>query len=307
MKLIIFKRLFKSGLTSFLRNIGLSSAATLIMAITLLIISTIFILYTFTNIALDIARDRVGGITVYFNDNATETEMQNVQAEVEAMPNVKQVTYVSREEAKQRFIELQKLKGRTIVLESINEYGPNEIILPASLTIIASELTDYDAISKALDADRFSSYFKSKSDNKKVIDRLSNITNTIKNLGFLLVVIFVMVTMMVVFNTIRLAIYNRRQEVEIMRLVGATNWYIRWPFFIESILYALLATIITSLLIVLAMLVFSSRIDGFFNVPGLASSLQNGLLWQVIAINLTLSLVLGIVSSSVAIRRYLRI
>jgi cell division transport system permease protein len=307
MNFVILSRLIKSGLTSFLRNLGLSSAATLIMTITLLIISTIFILYTFTGIALDIAKDRVGGMTVYFNDTVTEKEITNVKAEVEAMPNVTQVTYVSKAEARQKFIELQKLKGRTAVLESLNEFSDAENPLPASLTIIAANLEDYNAISDNLRSERYTPYFKSISDNQKVISRLSNITNSIKNLGVFLVIVFVLVTIMVMFNTIRLAIYNRREEVEIMRLVGATNWYIRWPFFIESMIYAVLATVITSGLIILIILVFSGKIDAFFNVPGLSESLKRGLLWQVISMNLFLSLLLGVISSGIAMRRYLRV
>lgn len=307
MNFIVLKRLFKSGFTNFFRNIGLSSAATLIMTITLLIISTIFIIYTFTNIALDIAKDRVGGMTVYFNDTISENEMMNIKEEIEAFPNIKQVTYISRAEARKKFTELQKLKGRTAVLESLKEFSESENPLPASLTVIASELADYNAINDSLRNERYATYFSNISDNQKVIARLSNITGTIKNLGVFLVVIFVLITIMVMFNTIRLAIYNRREEVEIMRLVGATNWYIRLPFIIEGVIYALLATIVTTALIALVMFLFSSTIDAFFNVPGLSSNLKQGLLIQVVVIDLILSLGLGILSSSIAIRRYLRI
>ncbi|HYE22651.1 MAG TPA: permease-like cell division protein FtsX, partial [Verrucomicrobiae bacterium] len=269
--------------------------------------STIFILYTFTNIALDIAQNRVGGITAYFNENVTENEINNIKAELELMPNINQVIYISKEQALEKFRQIQELKGRQVVLESLKEFNKNEVILPASLTIVAENLDDYTGIAENLKSERYGIYFEEISDNKKVIERLNGITKSIRSIGVLLVALFVIITVMVMFNTIRLAIYNRREEVEIMRLVGATNWYIRGPFIIEGMIYAILATAITSLCVFLIFYTFSDQIDVFFGVGGLSSTLKRNLLWEIISLNLILSLTLGIVSSSIAMRRYLRI
>jgi cell division transport system permease protein len=307
MNFVVLVRLIKSGFTSFFRNLALSSAATLIMTITLLIVSTIFILYTFTGIALDIAKNRVGGVTAYFKDNVAEREIQNIRAELELMPNVSDVTYTSREQALERFKQIQELKGKDVILESLKQFNQNEVILPASLTVVANDLEDYTEIAQMLKGERYASYFDEISDNKKVIERLNNITQTIQSLGIILVVVFVLITVMVMFNTIRLAIYNRREEVEIMRLVGATNWYIRGPFLIESMIYALLATAVTSAVVSLVFYTFSDQIDIFFGVGGLSTGLRHTLLWEIIGMNLALSLLLGILSSSIAMRRYLRI
>jgi cell division transport system permease protein len=307
MTTVVVQRIIKSGFTGFLRNLGLSMTATFIMTITLFIISIIITLYTFTNVALDIAKNQVGGVTAYFNDNIAERDINNIKAEIELMPNVKQVTYISSEEALEKFKEIERLKNRTAVLESLGEFGENEIILPASLTIVAENLDDYTTISQNLGSDRYAQYFKSISDNKKVIDRLNSITKSIQTIGVLVVAIFIVITVVVIFNTIRLAIFNRRDEVEIMRLVGATNSYIRAPFFIESVIYAVLASIVTFGVALLFFTVFAQRIDSFFDIGGLSAGLRGGLLLQIGVLNLLLSIVLGIVSSSIAMRRYLRI
>jgi len=111
----------------------------------------------------------------------------------------------------------------------------------------------------------------------------------------------------VTFNTIRLTIYNRREEVEIMRLVGATNWYIRWPFLIEGIMYAIFATITASLIVFGLLTILSSRIQEFLSISALGTNLIQTLFWQILVVNLVASVFLGVVASTIAIRRYLRI
>ena len=115
------------------------------------------------------------------------------------------------------------------------------------------------------------------------------------------------VTIMVTFNTIRLTIYNRREEVEIMRLVGATNWYIRWPFLIEGILYALFATIITSLIVFGMLYTLSGRIEEFLQIGGIGTSLIKALFGKILLTNLVASIGLTMLASTIAMRRYLRI
>jgi cell division transport system permease protein len=301
------KQVVKSGLTGFRRNLGLSLTATFIMTLTLIIVSIILILYAFTNTALDVAKNQVGGVTAYFHENIAENDVNSVKAEIELMPKVKHVTYTSSEAALEKFKKNQELKSNSSALEALKQFGPNEIILPASLTIVTDTLDDYDAIFETLATERFAVYFDEISDNKKVINGLNSLTKTIQTMGIVVVAIFVLITTVVIFNTIRLAIFNRRDEVEIMRLVGATNSYIRAPLFIESMIYAFIGTLVTFTGTFIFFAVFSEKIDVFFGIPGLTQSLKTQLLWQAGIINLVLSSLLGIVSSSIAMRRYLRI
>jgi cell division transport system permease protein len=304
MALITTKRLIKSGFTNFFRNIWLSLAATSVMTITLFIISTIFVLYTLTNLSIENVKERVG-ITAYFNNQTSEREILNIKAEIELLPNVQKVEYIPKTVARDLFMEAHK--NDPLLLETLSEFSDSDNPLPNTFAIQAKELQDYSQITQTLQSDRYSPYFERIRDNSRVIDRLFSITNTIKNLGVVLTVVFVVVTIMVMFNTIRLTIYNRRQEVEIMRLVGATNSYIRMPFIIEGMLYGLIATIITSAIMFGALYYMSDKIQQLLSLDSLGQNLTNTLMVQIVIINLVLGLGLGVVASAIAMRRYLRI
>src|SRR3989344_6831845 len=305
MSLVTTKRLLKSGIIDFFRNIWISIAATSMVTITLLIISTMIILYTLTALAIQNSTDKVGVVTAYFTDQTTQNEIDSVKAEIEAIGGVRAVEYTSKEEAKRRFEE--RHQNEPVILETLNEFSDAENPIPASLAIKADNLTDYAAIYERLNTDRFAPYFQTIRDNQKVIDKLYQIIQFITRFGVLLAGIFIVVTIMVTFNTIRLTIYNRREEVEIMRLVGATNWYIRWPFLIEGIMYAIFATISASLIVFGLLTILSSRIQEFLSISALGTNLIQTLFWQILVVNLVASVFLGVVASSIAIRRYLRI
>ena len=304
MNLVTINRLIKSGTTNFVRNIWLSVAATSIMTITLFIISTIIVLYTLTSLSINNIKGKVG-ISAYFNNQTAESEIINIKSEVEALPGVRNVEFIPKTVAREKFIEAHK--DEPLLLETLNEFKDSENPLPNSFAIRAYELTDYAQITNTLKGERYAPYFQRIRDNSKVIDRLFKITDTIKKLGLILTGVFIAVTIMVMFNTIRLTIYNRREEVEIMRLVGATNWFIRWPFVIEALLYALLATAIVSLIVFTLLLMLSHRVEVFLSLTDIGGSLIKDLFWQILGINLIASVGLGFIASLFAIRRYLRI
>jgi cell division transport system permease protein len=305
MALTTAKRLVNTGFTNFFRNIWLSLAATSIMAITLFIISTILVLYTLTTLSIENIQDRVG-ITAYFNNQTSEREILNVKAEIELLDNVEAVEYIPNTVARDIFMEIHK--NEPLLLETLEEFDDGENPLPNSLAIRANGLENYAQLSETLQSDRYAPYFQRVRDNGKVISRLLNITNIIRNLGIVLTVVFVTVTIMVMFNTIRLTIHNRRQEVEIMRLVGATNSYIRTPFIIEGVMYGLIATVITSLIMFAALQFASGSIESLLSLePGIAAGLARNLTFQVIGLNLALGIGLGVIASAIAMRRYLKI
>lgn len=305
MSVITAKRLIKSGVTNFFRNIWVSIAATSMVAITLFIISTMIILYTLATLAIQNSTDKVGVVTAYFNDTTTDKEMANVQAEVEALSGVKFATFTSREQAKLLFI--QRHQNDSALLETLGEFTSAENPIPASIAIRANTLDDYASIYSTLKSDRYTPYFQTIRDNQKVIDKLHKIIDFITKFGLLLAGIFIVVTIMVTFNTIRLTIYNRREEVEIMRLVGATNWYIRWPFMIEGIMYGLFATVIVSMIVLALLILLSSRIEQFLSISSLGTSLIKAVFWKILLTNLIASIGLSLVASTIAIRRYLRV
>src|SRR3989338_5789960 len=299
------KRLIKSGLTNFLRNIWISIAATSMVAITLFIISIIIVLYALTSVAIQNSTDKIGVVTAYFNQQTTDKEVQNVITEIKGLEGVREVNYTTKEEAIAQFKLIHQNEPNWI--ESLNEFTDAENPLTGSIAEPAYDLTDYSRIYDTLKGQRYAPYFQNVRDNQTVINKLYRIIQFITRFGILLAAIFMVVTVMVTFNTIRLTIYNRREEVEIMRLVGATNWYIRWPFMIEGILYSLIATVLTSLIILILLILLSGRIEQFLSIQVLGSSLISALFWRILLVNLAASIVLSAIASSIAMRRYLKV
>ena len=144
-------------------------------------------------------------------------------------------------------------------------------------------------------------------DKRDVIDRLSRIIEVVRKFGFVLTLVFSIVTVIVMFNTIRLTIYNRREEIEIMRLVGASNSFIRGPFIIEGMMYGLAGSLMTAALLYPVMFFLTPRISGFLEYD-ISQLHYFGLnFWALFGSQVVFGIALGIVSSLIVIRRYLKI
>jgi cell division transport system permease protein len=285
----------------------------MVMTITLVIFSVLFLLSNITNISLDAVKNTVD-ISVYFKIGLAEKKIFEIRDQLQVNPKVKQVIYVSSKQAFEDF--KQKHQNDPLITESLNELTENP--LPATLNIKTYDLEDYPEISKSLSDVNLKDFIDKVNyeDNRQIIERLSRILRFIQTFGLVLVLIFCLIAILVIYNTITLTIYNRREEVEIMRLVGATNWYIRGPFVVESLLYGIGSTVLTAFLL---LPVFSTAMPKVFAYlyPGLAygnyfslTALSSGHIlnyWYLVFLLLVISLVLAIVSTLLAIRKYLKI
>jgi cell division transport system permease protein len=303
MESLALYRAFKSGWINFWRNFWLSAAATLVMVITLAILTLTLITFNVTNVAVKNIQERVD-ISVYFKGKVAESQIFAIRDRLQALPEVASVNYVSSEQALQDF--RAKHAGNALIEESLAQLNDNP--LPPTLQVKAKDLDQYPKIAEELNTPDYQTYIEKVNfeDNRTIIERLSKILNTVKKLGVGMALVFAFIAAMVIFNTIRLTIYNRREEVEIMKLVGATNWYIRWPFIIESILYAVFASIITLAMTVPILNYLLPRLNSY-----LGTTLNNGTasfnLGYIFLTQIVVALFLGMVSSLIAIRRYLRV
>jgi len=304
MNTIALFRVIKSGLTNFWRNRWLSAASTLVMVITLVILSVLSLLFVITSSSVHTIRERVD-ISAYFKTGLAEDQIFQVKQQLEQNPKVKSVTYISADQALEQF--KQKHANEPLITDSLKELNANP--LPATLQIKANNLEDYPGIADELNSDQYKAQIDKVNfeDNRVVIERLNRLLKFIVTIGLALIIIFSLIAVVVIFNTITLTIYNRREEVEIMRLVGATNWYIRGPFLVEALTYAVAATIVTSVLLAPLYLRLLPGVSNYLN-PGVdifaASYLR---FYYLVLLMLAISCVLGIISSLLAIRRYLRI
>lgn len=299
------KRVSRYGLIGFVRNGFVSLAAVLIMTITLFVIAVLMISGAALSATLQQLTEKVD-VTVYFTAEANEEQITEMKKSLEALPEVAAVTYISREEALAAFRE--RHKNDQLTLQALDELGVNP--LGASLEIRAKETSQYESIAQFLEAQQEGGGAAAAIDkvnfyqNKTAIDRLTNIIETSRRLGIAIALVLGVATLLIAFNTIRLAIYTARDEIGVMNLVGAGHWYVRGPFMIAGVLYGVVSGLIVLLLLfpLTAWIGPSSeRFFGTFNVFTFFNQ-SFPLIFLVVMLS---GIALGALSSYLAVRRYL--
>ncbi|MBI4050620.1 MAG: ABC transporter permease [Candidatus Doudnabacteria bacterium] len=301
---ITFYRILKNGFLNYWRNFWLSVAATAIMVITLFIISSLLVINALANVSLATLKEKVD-ISIYFKSTTSETTIAQIQKQAEFLPEIRSIVYIPPVEAREKFKELHK--DEPLLIESVEQFSEEENPFPASFAIRVNELSDYSKIINLFQDQKFTPFVKKITDKRDIVDRLNRIIQGIRKFGVGLTTVFSALTILVMFNTIRLTIYNRREEIEIMRLVGASNWFIRGPFVMEGILYGIVGTIITSLLLYPLLFILTPKISGFLELDLAQFNLVGLNFWLLFGIQLILGVVLGIISSLIVIRKYLKI
>lgn len=237
------KRVLTAGAKSFARGGVVSVATVLIMTVTLVIIGSLVFLSAILTNTLTGIKDKVD-VNVYFVTNADDSDILSVKGKLESLPDVASVVYTTRDEALVNFRE--RHKEDTLTLQALEELGDNP--LGASLAVRANDPSEYEGIVKFLSDDPSVSpasgpiidrinYYQ----NKTVIDRLTDAIKATERAGVVIVLLFAIASLIIAFTTVRLAIYTARDEIAVMRLVGATNMYIRGPFIVAGIISGVLA------------------------------------------------------------------
>ena len=301
------KRVARYGVAGFVRNGFVSLAAVLIMSITLFVIAGLMLAGAALQSTLTDLTNKVD-VTVYFLTSAEEEKIMDTKRALEALPEVALVTYVSREQALSDFRE--RHKNDQPILSALDELGENP--LGASLEIRAKETSQYGSIAAYLDSQQQSGTETGKTidrinyyQNKTAIERLGSIIDTSRTLGYTIAAVLALASVLIAFNTIRLAIYTARDEIGVMNIVGAGRWYVRGPFMIAGVLYGVVSAIIVLLLLYPVTIWIgpgSERFLGSFNVFTYFTDMFP-LFFLVIT---GAGILLGAVSSYLAVRRYLR-
>ena len=297
------KRVFKSGMVSFWRNRWISTATILIMVITLGLITSLFLVSVVANSILQDLEAKVD-ISVYFKLETPESDILKIKTELEGISDVKSIEYISRETALAKFEESHQ--NNPLIIKSLQELGENP--LEASLNIKAKMIDNYESIASFLESPRFSGYVDTVNyrQNQKVIEKLSSILNTVRKSGFIAIFVLAFIAILVTFNTIRLTIYSMREEIGVMRLVGASNWYIRGPFIVEGVLHGLIASVLTTIFFYPLIWIISPKVAVFLTGIDLIGYFNSNF-WSIFLLQTLVGVFLGIVSSLIAMRRYLKI
>lgn len=300
---INFKKIFQTGWTNFKRNKYLSFGATGIMALTLILFLGLLTLQFLTSQIVSGLQDKID-ISAYFSQDATEDQILALRKDVVALPNVETVNYVSRDQA------LADFKARhandQFIQDSLGQLDSNP--LSASLNIKTKDSSQYEAVANYLENSKFKSVIAKINfyENRGVIERIQGLSKGIKTWGYGVTFALALIAILVTFNTVRLTIYNQKQEIEIMRLVGASNWQIRGPYLAEGGLYGAFAAVISLAVFYPVIYLVSDKITSFAPNIDLLSYFIRGLP-EVLSMVFGLGIVLGVVSSAIAIRRHLRI
>lgn len=298
-------RILKFGFQNFWRNFWLSIVTVFILILTLFSISVVYTLNVVADNAIEAVKSKVN-IDLFFDPTIPEDKILAVQAYLESLSEVKDIGYISKEEAMERFKE--EHKDDVTIQESLSELEGNP--LPSTLVVRANRLEDYSSIVVNIDNSEYSHLISKRDfeDNQVVIDRLSEITNRIYKYGIGVSLIFVLVALLVVFNAIRMNIYTQKEEMGIMRLVGAANAFIRLPFIVESVLYAIIASVITLLILFPLLSAVSPHINTLFEGYDFDMFIYfTSNFWSILGLQIIISVVISVISSMIAIGRYLRV
>jgi cell division transport system permease protein len=302
MKKEIIKRILKSGVEFFQRNKVGVTATVVVMFLSLSLMNGMFFLKGLTDFFVEEIQNRVD-VSVYFDLETDEKAVLGLKEELDKLPEVKTVKYVSSEEALNEF--KKRHKNDDFLIQSLEEIGTNPF--SASLNIKAYDPSDYGIIVSFIENSKYKEYIEKVDyqENKKIIENLLKTTQNINRLVLILIILTGLTAILVTFNTLRLIIYNSREEIGVMRLVGASNWFVRGPFLVQGIIIGLISGILTFSVFGLVTFLVNSKmmeILGGFSLFGFFKANW----FFILILNLGVGVILGCLSTVIVIGRYLK-
>ncbi len=297
----VIGRVIKFGWQNFYRHGILSFSTIFILVMIVSLVTSLFLLKGVTDFVIASLQEKVD-ISVYFNEGATEDDILHIKDEIMHFPGVNYVEYVSCELALEKFTEQHQ--NNPTIIESIEEVGANPLL--ASLSIKANQAAQYARVASFLEVGPFQDLVEKVNyhQNQTIIDKLFSLTADINRAGMTFSLVLAIVAVLITFNTIRLAIYNTKNEISVMKLVGASNSFIRWPFMVQGMIIGTVSAIISALIIGTLLFFCNIKIMQFF--PGLdmwSYFMEN--LDFILLIQLVTGIGLGTISSLIAVRKYL--
>jgi len=283
----------KRAWQGFWRNALMSLAATATMVLMLLLLAGFWIIQTGLLAGLEFTEQKVE-VVAYLQPNATDEQVATLQGDLEAMPEVESVTYITRDVALERFRESMEAQGRedlTQYLDSNPLYASLEVKLvdPSAVRVVGDAMREDPAVRNVINIE-------------DLVERVLTVTNVLRTAGTVLLLVVGIIALFIIVNTIRLAVVARAEEIEIMRLVGASDAFIRWPFVFEGAFVGFLGSVLTLLVLYAAAEPLNDFMVEFFRVlPLEVGSLTRDLVTLVMGTGVGL----GILGSWLSVRTYL--
>jgi len=306
-KYITLLRILHTGTVNFIRNASLAIAAMAVMIVTLtIVLFSLIANATFSNTISQITNKI--DISVYLKDSVTPVQSSQLVTELKSLPNAQTVTYLSKDQVLKLY---QQQNATNQQLQSAIDQTSNP--LPATIHVKPRDLNKIGDIRTFLNQPSVTALQSdppSYSGNlKQAIDNITHATNVLREIGIIAVIVFAVVSALIIFNTIQMAIFNRRDEIQIMRLLGASTTYIRGPFIVESAIYGILSAVVSILIINSIFIAASSTLQattlGLLDI-GYATTYFDNRFWGFLGMQLLVGILIGTVSSIIATKRFLK-
>ncbi|HOC96365.1 MAG TPA: permease-like cell division protein FtsX [bacterium] len=298
-------RLIKYSIQGFFRNFWLSFVCITTMVIAFILVDILGGLNIISENIIDTIKDKVD-VSVYFKTDVTEDKIFAIKHEFESIAGVKEVQYISKDQALEDF--KKKHMNNDVLMNSLNTLTENPI--GATLIIKANSVADYPNILNYLSNFKYKDLIENTdyTDNKLIVDKLNNFNDSLTKVLLAVGVFFAFISAITVINTLRITIYSRRKEIEIMRFLGASWSFIKIPFILEGVFYLLAGWLISTIAYYVILIFLNPYINLFFNLynQNLSKLIMHGSI-QLIFIELAVGIVITVISSLLSIRKYAKV
>jgi cell division transport system permease protein len=299
--ILTFARVLKFSVQDIVRNIWLSLVTIIILILALFTVNMLLIVKVIGDAAVGAIKEKID-INLYLKPTAEEESIMALKTKVANLTEVKEVTYVSKAEALENF--QAKHKENPEILEALRELGKNP--LTPTLIIKPTNLDEFDNLlnklngfdDEIIESRNFANY-------KVLLAKINAITDKVSEAGLILASIFILVTLLVVYNSSRVAIYTHRKEIMIMRLVGASRWFIQTPYLISSLIYTLMGLVAIILIFYLFLSLLQPYLEAFFvgyNIDIMKYYQENAL--RIFGIQFIGAALINMLASLLAVRKY---
>lgn len=297
-------RLFRFTFQDIARNFSLSFMTVFILILMLLSVNTLWSVDILTKEAVQVVKNQIN-VSLYFVADADQKDVDNIRKYVQMFPEVVDVTLRSKEEVLNSFEASYQVNKD--VLSALDELGSNPF--GPTMIIKTKEPQDYKKVIDALNVPEYAGLIEARSfdNHESALDRLQNITNRVEGIGWGLAVLFAFISFLIIFNTIRVAIYTQRTEIGIKRLVGASNWFIRGPYLLESLIFTIISVVITFGLVFLALRYIDPYLAVVFPDGFALTNYYKSHILLLFGLQTLAVLVLTMLSSVLAMRRQLKV
>ncbi len=299
-----FFRVIKFAFQDFFRNFSLSIMTILMLLLMLLSVNVFVSVRALTDRAVASVQDQID-VSIYFHPQTTAEKIREVENYLQSFPEVVTSTFLSQEQVLNNFKQTHSKNEK--ILASLDELGENP--LGATLIVKTRDPKDYQKIITALNVPEYEEVIEAKTfaTTENTIDRIHLITTNVQKFVLVLGILFTAISLLVIFNTIRVAIYTHRTEISIKKLVGATNWFIRGPYIIQSFIFSLISVCLTFAIILAVVRFIDPYIQVIFSEPMFLTTYFFSHILVLFGIELGAVFLLTLLTTSMAMRKYLKV